>query len=83
MSAPKANLSASLKKKADQPASPGGVAATFRQAEVEGPTKKATYELPLDLHKALRLHAATSDETMRDLVVRYIHAGLEADGLSL
>lgn len=83
MSSPKANLSASLKKKTDQPARSGGVAATFRQAETEGPTKKATYELPLDLHKALRLHAATSDETMRDLVVRYIQAGLAEDGVTL
>lgn len=83
MSAPKANLSASLKKKADQQPSSGGVAATFRKPDVEGPTKKATYELPVELHRALRVHSAASDETMRDLVVRYVKAGLETDGVRL
>lgn len=82
MSAPKANLGAGLKRKAAQEPTAGGVAATFRQAESSGPTKKATYNLPADLHRTLHVHAASTGTPMRDLVVRYIEAGLKADGVS-
>lgn len=81
MSKPTANLANSLSKKASTPARAGGVASTFRDAGTKGPTKKATYELPLELHKALHLHAVNSDVSMRDLVVKYLEAGLRNDGV--
>lgn len=83
MSKPAANLSASLRKKAAEPARSGGVASTFRKSETKGPTKKATYDLPVDLHRTLHLHAVSSGVPMRELVVRYLHAGLSADGVEL
>lgn len=80
MSTPKANLGAGLRRKAAQEPTEGGVAATFRKPETAGPTKKATYNLPADLHRTLHVHAASTGTPMRDLVVRYIEAGLRADG---
>lgn len=80
MSAPKANLNAALKKKQAQEPKTGGVASTFRSANDKGPTKKATYEIPQDLHRALHIHAVTEGVPMRDLVVKYIEDGLRHDG---
>lgn len=82
--APKADLRASLHKQREQKsATRGGVAETFRAAEPKGPVKKATYELPVELHRALHLHAVTSDVKMRELVIRYIEEGLKADGIDV
>ena len=79
MTKPAANLSAALnKKRAEEPKS-GGVASTFRRSEVKGPTKKATYEMPQELHRALHLHAVRTEVSMRDLVVKYVEDGLRND----
>lgn len=80
MTKPAANLSAALNKKRAEEPKAGGVAATFRTGKDGQPTKKATYLLPADLHRALHLHAVHSDVSMRDLVVRYIQDGLDKDG---
>ena len=81
MTQPAANLSAALKR--DRSPKGGGVAETFRTGEKKVPTKKATYELPQDLHRALHLHAVTTGVSMRDLVVKYIEDGLTNDGVDL
>ena len=81
MTKPAANLSSALSKKAAQPPREGGVAATFRAGNTKPPTKKATYEMPEELHRALHLHAVTSGVPMRDLVVKYVEAGLRSDGV--
>jgi len=81
MSKPAANLGAALnKKKAEEPRV-GGVASTFRKHEEKVPMKKATYEIPQELHRALNLYAVTAGVPMRDLVVRYITEGLREDGV--
>lgn len=80
MTKPAANLSAALnKKKAEEPKT-GGVASTFRTGEETQPMKKATYQIPQELHRALHLHAVSSGVPMRDLVVKYIEEGLKHDG---
>lgn len=81
MTKPAADLSAALnKKRAEQPKD-GGVASTFRTGEDAQPMKKATYQIPRDLHRALHLHAVSSGVPMRDLVVKYIEDGLQNDGV--
>lgn len=82
MSKPAANLGAALnKKKAEEPKN-GGVASTFRSSKEKGPMKKATYEMPQDLHRTLHLHAVTTGASMRDLVVKYVEEGLRNDGVA-
>lgn len=80
MTKPEANLAASLKRKKAEPPKAGGVASTFRTGDEAQPTKKATFQLPQDLHRALHLHAVHNETTMRDLVVKYIENGLQQDG---
>jgi len=81
MSKPAANLGAALnRKKAEEPKD-GGVASTFRRYTERVPTKKATYEIPRELHRVLNLHAVNTGVSMRDLVVKYISDGLRADGV--
>lgn len=84
---PKANLGATLRKKKDEAASTTpskNVADTFRTGEEPAePLKKATYELPVSLHRDLNLHAVQQGTNMRDLVIRYIEAGLKTDGAQL
>jgi len=79
MSKPAANLGAALnRKKAEEPKD-GGVASTFKRDEKKASTKKATYEIPQELHRALNLHAVSTGVSMRDLVVKYIAEGLRKD----
>lgn len=77
---PAANLIQSLGKKQSQALKPGGIESTYRSGEDKVPTKKATFELPQDLHRNLHLHAVSSGSSMRDLVIRYIEDGLRDDG---
>lgn len=79
MTKPKANLSAALEKKKTEEPKNGGVASTFRTGEDDQPMKKATYEIPEDLHRALHLHAVSSGVKMRNLVIKYIEDGLRRD----
>jgi len=44
--------------------------------------KKATFELPQDLHCELHLHAVSSSPSMGDLVIKYIENGLLEDGVA-
>lgn len=81
MSKPTANLGAALHKKKTEQLNNGGVASTFRTGEDSQPTKKATYQIPQELHRALHLHAVSSGVSMRDLVVKYIEDGLRNDGV--
>jgi len=81
MTQPTADLGAALnKRQAEKPRS-RGIASTFRDSEKKVPTKKATYEIPQDLHRALNLHAVNEGASMRDLVVKYIEDGLQNDGV--
>lgn len=67
----------------------GSIGGTFRQDSPAGekerkrPTTKTTLEIDTELFKALKLHAVTEDVFMRDLVDRYVRAGLESDGVAL
>lgn len=71
----------SRKKAKAQDAGSGGVARTFREVTEATPTKKTTFDLPVDVHKALRWEAMRRDASMRDLVLGYIEAGMSADGI--
>lgn len=82
MTKPAANLTQALNRKQSQTPKAGGVAATYRTGEENAPTKKATFELPQDLHRALHLHAVSSGVSMRDLVIRYIADGLRGDDVA-
>lgn len=64
-----------------QPDQGGGVEHTFRQVTEATPTKKTTFDLPLDVHRTLRWEALKRDIPMRDLVLRYIEQGMELDGI--
>ena len=55
-----------------KPASPGKVEAT-ESAEL----KRLTVDMPAELHRALKLHAAQQGVQMAELVRRWITAGLE------
>ncbi|HIW46356.1 MAG TPA: hypothetical protein H9884_05580 [Candidatus Yaniella excrementigallinarum] len=79
MSKPAANLGAALNRKKAEKPKDGGVASTFRRDEGKAPMKKATYEIPQELHRALNLHAVSTGVPMRDLVVKYIAEGLRED----
>jgi hypothetical protein len=79
---PNPNVLNSIRQKQSQEPKPGGVAAEYRSGEDKVPTKKATFELPQDLHRALHLHAVSSGASMRDLVIRYIESGLQEDGVT-
>lgn len=76
---PSPDLMKTLGQKKSQEPKPGGLAAEYRTGEDKVPTKKATFELPQDLHRALHLHAVSSGVSMRDLVIRYIENGLRED----
>ncbi len=76
---PNADLMKSLGQKKSQAPKPGGAASEYRSGDGRVPTKKATFELPQDLHRALHLHAVGSGASMRDLVIRYIENGLRED----
>lgn len=84
---PKANLGATLRKKKEESAATAqstSVAQTFRTGEESAEQlKKATYELPVSLHRDLHLYAVQQGTPMRDLVIRYIEAGLKADGAQI
>lgn len=85
MSAPKTNpMAEAMKRKQNttQEAPSGGVAKTFRETTEATPTKKTTFDLPLDVHRTLRWEALKRDMTMRDVVLRYIHEGMERDGIT-
>lgn len=71
------------KKAKVQDAGSGGVARTFREVTESMPMKKTTFDLPVDIHKALRWEAMRRDVSMRDLVLGYIEAGMSADGIDL
>lgn len=79
MSKPSANLGAALHRKKNEPAKAGGVASTFRSGDEDEPMKKTTYRLPVNLHRALQLHAFESETSMGDLVIKYIEEGLQRD----
>lgn len=43
-------------------------------------TKKTTLDFDADVYRALKLHAVTTDQPIRELVNRYVRAGLAYDG---
>lgn len=46
-----------------------------------GQTKRLTVDLPADLHRALKIHAASQGVQMVELVRQWIRAGVEDPGL--
>lgn len=85
MSNPKSNPMAeaiSRKKAKSDEAEGGGVARTFREVTEATPTKKTTFDLPVEVHRALRWEALRRDATMRDVVLRYVLDGMEKDGIT-
>lgn len=76
---PVEHVAKALSRKKAEPPKPGALEASYRTGEDKVATKKATFELPQDLHRALHLHAVGSGVSMRDLVIRYIENGLRED----
>lgn len=60
-----------------------GARSLFRDGteDRKAPAQKITLELDADLYRALKVHAAQHDTTMRALVDRYVRDGLDADGV--
>lgn len=77
-------MAAAIKRRnsAAKPDPAGGVAHTFREVTETTPTKKTTFDLPLEIHRTLRWEALKRDISMRDVVLRYIQEGMERDGIT-
>lgn len=83
MSTSKGNpLAEALNRKQAKGHSGGGVKETFREVSETTPTKKTTFDLPVDVHRALRWEAMRRDVSMRDLVLGYITVGMTNDGIT-
>lgn len=67
---------------APKPDQAGGVAHTFREVTETTPTKKTTFDLPVEIHRTLRWEALKQEMSMRDVVLRYIQEGMERDGIT-
>ncbi|PRZ11724.1 hypothetical protein [Nesterenkonia sandarakina] len=70
------------RKAAPKPPQGGGVAHTFREVTETTPTKKTTFDLPVEIHRTLRWEALKREISMRDVVLRYIKEGMERDGIT-
>lgn len=84
MSPEKKNPMADIMQRKSSTAKPdkaGGVEHTFREVTEATPTKKTTFDLPEDVHRALRWEALKREVSMRDLVLRYIEQGMEHEGI--
>lgn len=51
------------------------------RTEAKEPRQKITLDISATTYRTLKVHAAQEGTTMRDLVSRYVRAGLDADGV--
>lgn len=57
---------------------PAPVQVEQASTEAKQETRRLTVEIPADLHKTLRISAATEDVSLTDYVIRAIQKGLAA-----